>query len=594
MSGTAGGWQQDIFTVLIVVAGQPGQGVFIYNGQPGPGNPPELSITNNTTDPFGNPVTPSLTLAGLPLLVYSGPPALGDLLVSIASTDSSDIFGNPYQTGMQVWGAAGANVEVTVVGGVPRIFFSTGVAEESAGASSAVIIAQLQNPGPSEIINWFLTGPRISVGGGSVITPGNLSSLLENSGGGPYSVTWPTNPTAGQKVFIWCWTSSSTTVTNAVDNGTSPTTYTVDFVDTNTAGQHLYLFRADNITLPASGAYTVTLTAVGTTSVVAGGKAMSGIKPGGPTATGPGTGTGTAVSTGAATPGFAGAYATAAFTTDLFVSSTIGAAGGGFTNQFNQPNGTGFAPGASADQVVAGGPSAETCTWTVGNSAAWVAGVAVYDAIQASPGSYVYAQMNGEAKDGSAPALGALVYVDSSSVTHDLLEWGANGVQVQTMIPGDATVYQTEELRLTLTGDIPITSSTLYVAVVQTPNNLGTGTYEFEGMLKIQPTANNGKINIIFVGGSMVNTMLAECWEMVEGAPATLGNNGGLIALGGAGFTGSAMATGIGRTLYVRGTMIVTTAGVFGIDAINAVAAGDTFTIKQLGSYLNIKPVTSV
>jgi hypothetical protein len=54
------------------------------------------------------------------------------------------------------------------------------------------------------------------------------------------------------------------------------------------------------------------------------------------------------------------------------------------------------------------------------------------------------------------------------------------------------------------------------------------------------------------------------------------------------------MATGIGRTLYVRGTMIVTTAGVFGIDAINAVAAGDTFTIKQLGSYLNIKPVTSV
>jgi hypothetical protein len=91
----------------------------------------------------------------------------------------------------------------------------------------------------------------------------------------------------------------------------------------------------------------------------------------------------------------------------------------------------------------------------------------------------------------------------------------------------------------------------------------------------------------------MVNTMLAECWEMIEGAPATLGNNGGLIALGGAGFTGSVMSTGIGRTLYFKGTMIVTTAGVFGVDAINAVAAADTFTIKQLGSFMNIKPVGS-
>jgi len=34
------GWQTSVFTLLIVEAGQPGTGLFVYNGAPGPGNPP--------------------------------------------------------------------------------------------------------------------------------------------------------------------------------------------------------------------------------------------------------------------------------------------------------------------------------------------------------------------------------------------------------------------------------------------------------------------------------------------------------------------------------------------------------------------------
>ena len=211
------------------------------------------------------------------------------------------------------------------------------------------------------------------------ITRGNKSNLIAASGSG-YAVTWSANPTAGQKILIALWTSASTTVTNAIDNGTSPTTYAFDLTETNSSGQHLYILRGDNITLPASGSYTVTLTVSGSSSVVGGGIAYSGVNPGGPTATNFDNATsGTSISTNGATPNFAGALAFAAFTTDLFATTTISAAGGGFTNQFTELTGASFAPGALADQIISGGPSAETCTWTAGNSASWVGSVAVYD-----------------------------------------------------------------------------------------------------------------------------------------------------------------------------------------------------------------------
>lgn len=38
-----------------------GGGVFVYNGQPGNGNPPMASVTDAPADPYGNPVKPGIT-----------------------------------------------------------------------------------------------------------------------------------------------------------------------------------------------------------------------------------------------------------------------------------------------------------------------------------------------------------------------------------------------------------------------------------------------------------------------------------------------------------------------------------------------------
>jgi hypothetical protein len=46
----------------IVIVSGPGAGLFVYNGTPGAGNPPIASITNQTTDPYGNTVQPILAV----------------------------------------------------------------------------------------------------------------------------------------------------------------------------------------------------------------------------------------------------------------------------------------------------------------------------------------------------------------------------------------------------------------------------------------------------------------------------------------------------------------------------------------------------
>ena len=61
---------------IIIVSGGTASGVFIYNGKPGPGNPPIISATNGTKDPFGNTVIPGVaTYFGSPVItarLFSG------------------------------------------------------------------------------------------------------------------------------------------------------------------------------------------------------------------------------------------------------------------------------------------------------------------------------------------------------------------------------------------------------------------------------------------------------------------------------------------------------------------------------------------
>jgi hypothetical protein len=93
------GWTSQVFTSIIIDESTTTGGFFIYSGTPAPGNAPVLSITQAPTDPYGNTVTPSLSLSGLPLLVYSGPPANGNLICSMAPAADTDEFGNHYPEG---------------------------------------------------------------------------------------------------------------------------------------------------------------------------------------------------------------------------------------------------------------------------------------------------------------------------------------------------------------------------------------------------------------------------------------------------------------------------------------------------------------
>jgi hypothetical protein len=97
------------------------EGVFVYNGTPAKGNEPIVSITNQSADPFGNPVVPGLdvtqgaitgtvitgsTFSGTDFVInsagaffYSGTPAAGNLISSIAGAAGADAFGNAYLAG---------------------------------------------------------------------------------------------------------------------------------------------------------------------------------------------------------------------------------------------------------------------------------------------------------------------------------------------------------------------------------------------------------------------------------------------------------------------------------------------------------------
>jgi hypothetical protein len=71
---TVMGWQavQAVEAQYVIVSG-PGGGVFIYNGTPGPGNPPIYWETNSPTDPYGNTLpTPGIGSANITYAAING------------------------------------------------------------------------------------------------------------------------------------------------------------------------------------------------------------------------------------------------------------------------------------------------------------------------------------------------------------------------------------------------------------------------------------------------------------------------------------------------------------------------------------------
>ena len=203
---------------------------------------------------------------------------------------------------------------------------------------------------------------------------GQISTLAQVGSGTSLATSWGTNPTAGSKVLLFVQCAS--VPTSVVDNGVTPTTYTLD--KSTLAGKGVHIYHADNISLPAAGAYQVTVNVqvAGTIQVI--GIEYIGAATGGPVATNNGGATGTAVSTGAAGGSegsiYFGGFSDASALNPETITFNSGPT---FTEQARNTNGSSFWPMAMADAIIAGGGS-QSIAWTLGDSVAWGAALCVY------------------------------------------------------------------------------------------------------------------------------------------------------------------------------------------------------------------------
>jgi hypothetical protein len=201
------------------------------------------------------------------------------------------------------------------------------------------------------------------------------------------TITWPTLPAAGSKALIGLTMGGGQTasVTSAVDNGTTPRTFTADIgVAEGASNAGKYILRADNITLPSSGNYHVTITLSATVSWVTGcGRTYLGVASGGPTsAPAAATGTSSSPATPNVTPAVTGALLFGVFDDTSAVNpESITLTTSGATTVYAQVNGASFLAGAVADKI-ATTTSSQGLAWTLGDSPDWGAWIAVY-----SPGA---------------------------------------------------------------------------------------------------------------------------------------------------------------------------------------------------------------
>lgn len=200
------------------------------------------------------------------------------------------------------------------------------------------------------------------------------------------TITWGgTQPTPGNKVVVGFWFSGGVPTVNSVkDNGSAVSTFSLVVTDTLTSSQGFSLYYADNITLPVAGSYQVVVTCASSPGTLdGGGIAYSGLAAGNATVTNHGQNTpgGTTASSGSIAPTGSGAYV-GGVTDNTGANPATLTAGGGFTNQVTQTNGSSAQAGALAD--IPAGSGTKTASWTI-DSAIWDAVVAFWPDGAAGP-----------------------------------------------------------------------------------------------------------------------------------------------------------------------------------------------------------------
>lgn len=194
---------------VVVIEGTTG-GLFVYNGIPGPGNPPVFAVVapGVTSDPYGNPVEAVMNAgnisgahfglddAGNAYLadpsgstrIYISPALTGmffytaataSVLMSLAgSAGTEPLTHSSFPAGFVLRGTNGSYVWITVQGGVATAAFSGGATDElNAGRISTGIIGT--SPYFEETV---LIGPQFNAPANDYVYVGLQSAASDNSG----------------------------------------------------------------------------------------------------------------------------------------------------------------------------------------------------------------------------------------------------------------------------------------------------------------------------------------------------------------------------------------------------------------------------
>jgi hypothetical protein len=208
-------------------------------------------------------------------------------------------------------------------------------------------------------------------------------------GGGPTQFTIPfaTNPSSGAKVLaaVWSETWGGYPLTpTVVDNGTTSSQFVADVFVTVAAGSYsapmgLWIFRADGITLPASGAYQLTVTwPVAPSEYGAGAVSYVGVNAGAPSATASNSSVQFVSSgnSGTVTSSQPSLYFAAVVTDHESNPAGIYPPSAPFSQVLVQQNGASTQAGAIADLVAAQGPRRASWSWS--STSPYLAAIAVY------------------------------------------------------------------------------------------------------------------------------------------------------------------------------------------------------------------------
>lgn len=206
-----GGWNEiGALNLLIVQSGTPNSGVFLYSGVPALGNGPIFWATTNTTDPYGNTVTPTVGVAasgrfnaGNTIINangqfgYSGTPSASNLIASVCPVATTDPFGTAavagfanYSNGIQsILNQSGLILTWVAGAGGP----STPAPTQPGNAQVGVPLSNAAQPnlaiaGPTANAN--LVTPQITLQGGSQDGTATPNIFVQNSDNSALPVTF--------------------------------------------------------------------------------------------------------------------------------------------------------------------------------------------------------------------------------------------------------------------------------------------------------------------------------------------------------------------------------------------------------------------